>query len=57
MRGKLFTREILLFILLLRGRFGFDCGGWSLNCVSRSSGLVKKSTIIFAENEALPVAA
>lgn len=41
---------------MIRGRKGFDCGGRNLKRMSRSSGLVKKSTNLYAD-EALPVAA
>ena len=33
-----------MYIIYERGRYGFDWGARSLNCMPRSSGLVKKST-------------
>jgi len=53
-----YTAVRTMYIICERGRYGFDWGAWSLNCMPRSSGLVKKSTnFLFADYEALPVAA
>jgi len=44
---ELYFFMVFSYTVTIWGRYGFDCGGRNLCCMSRSSGLVKKSNIFY----------